>query len=101
MIYLWTDGLEEVISIDLDNEADEVEEVEDEKEKGIEKEKEKLVEEREALGPTDQEMAEDSTKKIEDPQGPDTKVMYRDSLIHNSLDTFRKWQLVVLQNLKT
>lgn len=67
--------MEEVISIDLDNEAEEeVEEVEDEKEKGIEKEKEEEVEEGEALGPTDLEMAEDSTREIEDPQGPDTKV---------------------------
>ncbi|KAK8402915.1 hypothetical protein O3P69_000887 [Scylla paramamosain] len=75
--------LEEVISIDLDNEAEEeVEEVEDEKEKGIEKEKEEEVEEGEALGSTDLEMTEDSTKEIEDPQGPDTKVTSTNKQIH-------------------
>lgn len=72
-----TDDLEEVVSIDLDSEAEEEEEeVEEEKEKEAEKEKEEEVEEGEGLGSTDLEMAEDSTKEIGDPQGPETKVTF-------------------------
>lgn len=68
------DDIEEVINLDLDSEAEEeVEEDEEESEKETEKEREE-VEEEEADGPTMLDVAEDSSKEIGDPQGPEAKV---------------------------
>lgn len=73
-----TDDIEEVINLDLDSEAEEeVEEDEEESEKETEKEKTEEVEEEETESPTILDMAEDPTKEIGDPQGPEAKVTNR------------------------
>ncbi|KAG0697185.1 Tetratricopeptide repeat protein 17 [Chionoecetes opilio] len=69
--------VEEVISVELVNEA--VEEAEEDKEKETEKDKE--VEEGEASGPADPKPAEDATKDT-GPQGPEAKVSPTNKQIH-------------------
>lgn len=78
-------GIEEVINLDLDSETEEeVEEEEEENEKETVKEKEEEgeEEEEEAEGPAVLDGAEDSSKEIGDPQGPEAKASSTNKQIH-------------------